>query len=89
MREDLHRLDDHGSRGVGSLQIQVTDVIKDLLELKNDVNSRFEKHEKEHTEDKQNRIIARRWLAGFAITMIIALVAVIGLLLQIYTEIRK
>jgi len=89
LREELHRLDDHGSRGVGTLQSQVTDLIKDLTELKADVNNRFEKHEKEHQDEKQNRIIARRWLAGFAITLIVALLAVIGLLLQIYAEIRK
>lgn len=89
LRDDLHRLDDHGTRGIGALQIQVTELVKDLADLKADVNIRFEKHEKEHADDKQNRIIARRWLAGFAITLLVALIAVIGLLIQIYAEIKK
>jgi len=89
LREDLHRLDDHGSRGVGSLQLQVTDLIKDLTDLRADVNSRFENHDKAHKEELQNRVIARRWLSGFAITLLVTLVAVITLLIQIYAEIRK
>jgi hypothetical protein len=71
------------------LKSQVTDLIKDLAELKTEVNTRFQQHEQEHKEERQNRVIARRWLAGFAITLMVTLIAVIGLLLQIYAEIKK
>ncbi len=51
LREELRRLDDHGSRGVGSIQAQLTEVVRDLAELKADTGIRFAEHLRHHEQD--------------------------------------
>lgn len=83
LREELHRLDDHGTRGVGAIQAQLTDVVRDIIELKTEMNGRFEAHQRIHDQDHRDRITGRRWLIGTAIAGLLAMVAIITLLLQI------
>jgi hypothetical protein len=76
LRAELHRLDDHGSRGIGSIQTQLTDLVKDVTELKTEVNSRFDSHQRVHDQDKIDRINGRRWLIA---TIIGAAASIAGL----------
>ena len=85
LREDVHRLDDHGTRGVAAMQSQLTDVIKDILELKSEVNTRFDAHQRVHEQDAAARLAGRRWAVG---TFLIALGIVVTLLLNITLHLR-
>ncbi len=70
LRAELMRLDDHGTRGVGVVQSQLTDVIKDVVELKSEMTSRFAEHSRLHERDEDRRIAGRRWSLAFAVAVI-------------------
>jgi hypothetical protein len=84
----LNDIDDHGTKGVASLQVQLTELVKDVLELKGDMNTRFTSHEKVHETDVKNRVSGRRWLIGTGIAGILSLATVVGLLFDILTHIH-
>jgi hypothetical protein len=88
LRGELHRLDDHGSRGVGAIQAQLTDLVKDVTEMKSEMNSRFEAHQRVHDQDHRDRAAGRRWLVGTGIAALMAMVAVLGLLVEILARVR-
>lgn len=88
LRDEVHRLDDHGTRGVAAMQIQVTDLIKDVLDLRSDMNSRFTEHQRQHVESEATRRAGRRWLIGTVIATLVLLVAILGLLLQVISRVR-
>lgn len=68
LRASLTRLDDHGTRGVGAVQAQLTEVVRDVSELKSDVISRFAAHTADHVQEKRDRAAARRWLITVGVT---------------------
>lgn len=63
----LTAIDDHGTRGVGTVQVQLVDLTKDVVELKTDMNARFAAHEQVHEREAQQRRADRRWRIGMAI----------------------
>lgn len=69
----VETIDNLGTRGVGTIQSQLSDLTKDLLELKTDMNMRFSDHDKLHKSEKRERVNSRRWLIGTALLMITAL----------------
>ena len=83
LREEVHRLDDHGSRGVGAIQAQLTDVVRDITELKAEMSTRFEAHQRVHDQDHRDRVQGRRWLIGTAIAGLVAMAAALTLLVDI------
>lgn len=88
LRDELHRLDDHGSRGVGVIQAQLTDLVKDLTELKVNVDTRFDAHQRVHDQDRRERISGRRWFIGTAIAGLTGFAAVIGLLVEVLRQVH-
>lgn len=88
LRDEVHRLDDHGTRGVGALQAQLTDAIKDIVELRADMVARFEAHSRVHEQDKRDRASGRRWLIGTGIAGVAAMAAVFAALLDILSHIH-
>jgi hypothetical protein len=88
LREDLHRLDEHGTRGVSAMQVQLTDLLKDVIELKTDVGVRFDAHEREHDKDEDKRVQARRWLIGAGIAGAASVAAVVGLLIDVLSHLH-
>lgn len=83
LRAELNRLDDHGTRGTQALLVQLTELVKDISEMKSEVNARFESHQKVHDQDHKDRQESRRWAIMAAITFIGVMAAVIGLLVDI------
>ncbi len=81
LRADLVRLDEYGGRGFGQIQSQLTDVIKDVVELKSELTSRFAEHSRLHERDEDQRTSARRWSLAFAVTVIGAVGGLYPLLL--------
>lgn len=66
-------MDDQGTRGVVSVQVQITELIKDLHDLKLEMNTRL-------TTNAQ----AKRWLWA----QLIAMMAMIGGLVSVAIQIR-
>jgi hypothetical protein len=83
LRAEMLRLDDHGGRGVIALQVQMVDLIKDVTEMKTDMNTRFDAHAKVHEADEQRRIAGRRWVVGSVIGGTAAMATVIALLFDV------
>lgn len=73
----IDSIDVTGTRGVGVLQLQITDLAKD-----------FAAHEKVHEQAESKRTIGRRWGIGAAIAGIASLCAVIALLVDIASNMR-
>lgn len=95
LRDELHRLDDHGSRGVGALQVQLTGLVKDLTEMKADVNThfddvdkRFDAHQRVHDQDHRDRVTGRRWLMGIGVAGVASMAGVGGLLFEILSRLH-
>jgi hypothetical protein len=70
LRAEIVRIDDHGTRGIGVVQTQLTDVIKDVTELKAEMNARFSSHQQQHDRDETARAANRRWAVGLAVAML-------------------
>lgn len=79
----LDSIDNIGTRGVGVVQAQLVEVVKDLADLKADVNKRFDDHQRVHEQDLRDRVSGRRWLTGTLIAAIVMLVAILGLAINI------
>lgn len=67
----LTSIDEHGTRGVGVIQVQLTELIKDLAELKTEFKS-----------EQRNRITGRRWVLGMAAAGTGAIAALITALVE-------
>ena len=89
LRDQVNRMDSSGTRGVTALQLQMTDLVKDITELRSSVDKRFEKHEKEHVLEKRDRTSARHWAIATSLTVLVAMCTVIGLLLEILARVHK
>jgi hypothetical protein len=79
----MENIDIHGTRGVAVIQAQVTELIKDLTELKTTTESFQKSHDTEHKEEKRTRITGRRWLIGTAIAGTGVLGGIVGLLVEV------
>lgn len=85
----VENIDTGGTRGVAVVQTQLIDVVKDLTELKAEVNSRFDAHVRVHAQDQQNRVIGRRWLVGIGVAGLASMSAVITLLLDVLSHVHS
>jgi hypothetical protein len=64
----LDQIDMVGTRGVGALAVQVTEVIRDVSDLRLDLKE----HRAEHETDARARSSARRWGWAFGISALAA-----------------
>jgi hypothetical protein len=94
-RRDFDRLsarvdaiDREGSRGVAVLQTQMTDLAKDVAELKGEASSWQATHERAHQAEARDRISGRRWLVTTGIAGLAAMATAIGLLIDIAAHIH-
>jgi hypothetical protein len=81
----LEGIDSGGTKGVAVVQTQLIDVVKDLAELKAEVDKRFDAHMRDHAQEARDRVSARRWAIG---TFIAALAVIVTLLLNITFHLR-
>lgn len=79
----IDTLDRDGTRGVGVLQSQLTDLAKDMAELKGESRTWQQTHEHQHQADAAERLSGRRWLVTTAIAALALLITAIGLLVGI------
>lgn len=66
-RARVENIDANGTRGVGVIQNQQLQIVKDMSELKADLNTRFALHERVHEQDEAARRSRARWAWTFAI----------------------
>ena len=64
-------IDQSGTRGVGVVQVQLTDLAKDVARL----SARLDQHEGEHQAEARDRASARWRLAALAVTLFAAIEA--------------
>jgi hypothetical protein len=89
LRERVDAMDTHGTRGVGAIQLQVAELVKDFGDLRADNRAWQAAHEKQHEQDKQDRVNGRRWLIGIGLAAVASMTAVIGLLLDIASHLHS
>jgi hypothetical protein len=78
----LENIDSEGTRGVAVVQSQMIQVVKDLAELKADVDKRFDAHRAEHEREADERSVARRYAVTTALVVIGLLVSILALVLR-------
>lgn len=81
----IEGVDSGGTKGVAVVQAQMTEVVRDLTELKAEVDKRFNTHMAQHDRDTRDRLAARRWGVG---TFLAALAIIVTLLLNITLHLR-
>ena len=69
----IDTIDSTGTRGVGVIQTQLTDLAKDVAT----VTSRLELHEKDHIQEAQDRIKQRRSAVRYYVTTLIAFLVLV------------
>ena len=75
----LDEIDRTGTRGVGVLAVQVTELTKDVA----GVQAQIEEHRREHEQDARLRVSSRRWAIGIAVVLFAALESpIVTLLLE-------
>lgn len=79
----LDGIDSSGTRGVGIVQAQLVEVVKDLAELKAGVDKRFDAHMRVHEQDLRDRASGRRWLISTLIAAVVMLAAILALAVDI------
>jgi len=79
----LESIDDHGTRGVGTLQTQIVELVKDVTELKTDLTRFIAEHSKTHKQESDERTSSRRWMIGMAVGAITMLAAVLTVVVEI------
>jgi hypothetical protein len=67
----LDSIDTMGTRGIGTVQLQITELAKDLAGL----NQRMDSHEKEHKQETTDRRSSRRFWITTTIAAYVALQA--------------
>lgn len=87
-RAQITSMDNTGTKGVGVVQAQLTEVVKDLAELKGDVSLRFAAHQQVHEQDQQQRREGRRWLIGIGLAGIGTMATVVGLLIGVLSNLH-
>jgi hypothetical protein len=76
-------MDTNGTRGVLLVQERLADVAKDVTKLDAEMRMKFEEHERQHGQERRDRISGRRWLVSVGIAGLVAMVAVITLLVDL------
>jgi hypothetical protein len=70
------------------LQSQLTDLIKEVAELRAETRGWQGGHESQHEKDKRDQLTGRRWLIGTCVGILAAMVALIALVFQVLSEIK-
>lgn len=70
-------IDAHGTRGIAPLSVQLTEVIKDVNDVRSDLRDakreleqRFDRHAQQHEEEEARRVSNRRVAVGWAIALV-------------------
>jgi hypothetical protein len=91
----MENIDIHGTRGVGILQQQVSDVKVDVTEvsadirtLRVDMDRRFDDHVRQHEAAEKSRVAGRRWLINTSIAFAVFLIAMASAIVDILVRLH-
>jgi len=69
----LDEIDRAGTRGVGALYVQITEVIKDVASVQTDLTAFRRDHQAQHGAELAARTSGRRWAIGTALVAMASL----------------
>lgn len=69
----VSEIDHAGTRGLGPVSVQLTEVIKDVGALQNQVAAFERDHQAQHQQEALARVISRRWAVATAIAFLAAI----------------
>jgi hypothetical protein len=81
-------MDQTGTRGVGVIQAQLTDLARDVAKLEGQFTAHETEHRHEAEKREQQRRAGSRWRISAAIAGSASFAAVLALLIQILTHVR-
>ena len=84
----VDQMDAQGTRGVGVIQLQVAELVKDVTELRAETQAWQRSHISQHQREEQARVTGRRWVIGTVIAAMAVMVAMLALLVSISGRIR-
>lgn len=73
----LETMDVHGTRGVGIVQSQLADLMRDVARLE----GKMAEHDHLHVQEARDRAANRRWTVTTAIAFFVLLVSIIAILI--------
>lgn len=82
LRQRVEQMDAQGTRGVGVIQSQVAELVKDHAEMRGEVTAWQHSHDSQHDQEKRDRISDRRWIIGTMVTIALITVTLLGVILQ-------
>ena len=88
LQQRVESMDSHGTRGVGILQEQITNLVRDITEIKTTVDHKFRDVDDRFELQRQERLSGRRWLIGIGIAGVSALAAVLAILVAIFQQVH-
>ena len=73
----LEAIDQSGTRGVGVVQVQLTDLAKDVAGLV----TRLDAHDGDHVREARERVAGRRWMIATVVAFLAAIEVPLGWLI--------
>jgi hypothetical protein len=77
------QIDTNGTRGVVVVQERLIELAKEVARLDVQVKTKFEQHDRQHEQEKRDRLSARRWLISTGIAGIASFTGVYILLFDL------
>jgi hypothetical protein len=88
VRTRLEQIDVSGTRGVGVLQVQMTELVKDIGDLRAETRAWQVAHDREHEQERADRQAGRRWVVGAALAGFTAMIGALALLVDIAARVH-
>lgn len=79
LRQRIDQMDQHGTRGVGTLQVRIDEIIKDLTEMKVGYSTWQTDHLALHKAETDNAKQSRRYILTTSIAILAVVVAVLAI----------
>jgi hypothetical protein len=90
LRRQVEMIDAQGTRGVALIvSTQVGALSASVSAMRAETRDWQKDHTLDHEREKRDRVTGRRWLVGTGIAAIAALVAMLGLLLDIAGQVHR
>lgn len=78
LRSRIDQMDQHGTRGVGSLQVRIDELVKDFTEMKIATSEWQTDHLRMHKEETDNARQSRRYILTTTIAILALVITLLG-----------
>jgi len=79
---------DAATRVIGTMQLQITDLIKDMADSRADTREWRADHVEAHRAEVQARLVTRRWLWGIAAAYLGSTAAILAMLQSVLAHVH-